>query len=77
MEYVIRDIYQDRLANFTTDTNRAPRMNNYLNKIKVTSFYNTVRRATNALSKHRYPNEFTNKNKFKMSFSNNINDKFT
>ena len=42
---VSRDTYQDRLANFTTDTNRTPSINIYLiNKIKVTSFYNPIRR---------------------------------
>ena len=46
MEDVSRDTYQDRLANFTTDTNRTPSINIYLiNKIKVTSFYNTIRTA--------------------------------
>ena len=55
MKYVSRDTYQDRLANFTTDTNRAPIINNYLiNKIKVTHFYNTIRRATDTLSKHTH-----------------------
>ena len=54
MEYVRKDTYQDRLANFMTDTKRAPSVNNYLiNKIKVTSFNSTIRRATDALSKHR------------------------
>ena len=78
MEYVSRDTYQDRLANFTTDTNKAPSINNYLiNKIKVTSLYNTIRRATDSLIKHRYTNEFPNTNKFTMRFSNNISDKFT
>ena len=78
MQYVSRDTYQDRLANFTTDTNRVPSINNYLiNKIKVPSFYNTIRRATDALSKHRYTKEFTNTNKFTTIFSNNITDKFT
>ena len=62
MQDVSRDTYQDRLVNFTTDTNRTPRINIYLiSKIKVTSFYNTIRRATDALSKYRYTNEFTNK----------------
>ena len=48
MEYVSKDTYQNRIANFTTDTNRAPSINNYylINKIKVTSFYNTIRSAT-------------------------------
>ena len=78
MEYVRKDTYQDRLANFMTDTNRAPSVNNYLiNKIKVTSFNSTIRRATDALSKHRYTNKFANTNKFTTRFSNNIIDKFT
>ena len=78
MEDVGRDTYQDRLANFTADTNRTPSINIYLiNKIKVTSFYNTIRRATDALSKYRYTNEFTITNKFMKRFSNNIIDKFT
>ena len=35
------------------DTNRVPSINNYLiKKIKVTSFYNTIRSATDALSVH-------------------------
>ena len=35
MEDVSRDTYRDKLANFTTDTNRAPSINIYLiNKIK-------------------------------------------
>ena len=35
MEDVSRDTYQDRLANFTIDTNRTPSINIYLiNKIK-------------------------------------------
>ena len=34
-------------------TNRVPSINNYLiKKIKVTSFYNTIRSATDALSVH-------------------------
>ena len=78
MEYASRDTYQDRLANFMTDTNRAPSINNYLiNKIKVTSCYNTIKRATDPLSKHRYTNEFINTNKFTKRFSNNVTDKFT
>ena len=40
-------------------------------------YKNTIRRATDALSKYRYTNEFTNKNKFTKRFSNNITDKFT
>ena len=72
------DTYQDRLANFTTDTNRPPSINNYLiNKIKVTSFYNTIRRAADDFKKHKYTNEFTNANKFTKRFSNNISDEFT
>ena len=60
---LVKTLDQDRLANFTTDTNRTPSINNYLiNKIKVTSFYNTMRRAVDALSKHRCTNEFTNTN---------------
>ena len=67
-----------QLANFTTGTNRTPSINIYLiNKIKVTSFYNTIRRATDASSNYRYTNEFMNKNKFTKRFSNNITDKFT
>ena len=77
MKYVSRDIYQDKLANFLTDTNRAPSINNYLiNKIKVIP-YNSIRRATNALGKHSYTKEFTNTNKFTKRSSNNITDKFT
>ena len=65
MECVSRDTYQDRFVNFTTDTDRAPIINNYLtNKIKVTPFCNTIGRTADALSKHRYSSEFTNKNKF-------------
>ena len=48
-----------------------------IDKIKVTSFYNTLRRATDDLNKHRYTNKFTNSNKFTRRFSNNITDKFT
>ena len=77
MEDVSRDTYQDRLSNFMTDTNRTPSINIYLiNKIKVTSFCNMIR-AMDALSKYRYTNEFTNKNKLTKRFSNNITDKFT
>ena len=37
MEYVSRDTCQDRFVSFTTDTDRAPIINNYLtNKVKVT-----------------------------------------
>ena len=55
MTYVSRDTYQDRLANFTTDTNRALIINNYLiNKIKFTHFYNMIKRAIDALSKHTH-----------------------
>ena len=54
MEEVSRDTYQDRLTNFTTDTNITPSTNIYLiNKIKVTSFYNMIRRAMDTLSKYR------------------------
>ena len=78
MEDVSRDTYQDRLSNFMTDINRTPSINIYLiNKIKVTSFCNMIRRAMDALSKYRYTNEFTNKNKFTKRFTNNIADKFT
>ena len=57
MQYISRDTYQDRLANFTSNTNRASSINNYLvNKIKVISFYNKLRRAMEALSKRRYTN---------------------
>ena len=48
-----------------------------IDKIKVTSFYNTIRRATDDLNKHRYTNKFTNSNKFTRRFSNNITDNFT
>ena len=48
-----------------------------IDKIKVTSFYNTLRRATDDLNKHRYTNKFTNSNKFTRRFSNNITDNFT
>ena len=65
MEYVIRDTCQDRFLNFTTDTDRAPIVNNYLNnKIRVTRFFNTIGRTADALSKHRYSSEFTNTKKF-------------
>ena len=74
---LVETLNQGRLANFATDTSRTPSINIYLiNKIKVTSFYNTIRRATVALSKHRYTNEFTNTHKFTKRFSNNITDKF-
>ena len=64
MEYVTRGTYQDRLANFMTDTNRVPSINNYLNShMKVTSFNNMIRRAVDALSKHKYTNAFTNTHK--------------
>ena len=59
---VTRDTYQGRLKNFMTDTNRTTSFNIYLiNKIQVTSFYNTIRRATDTLSKYRYTNEFMDK----------------
>ena len=75
---LVETLNQDRLTNFTTDTNRTPTINIYLiNKIEVTSFYNTIRRATDVLSKYRYTNKFTNKNKFTIRFSNNITEKFT
>ena len=64
MEDVSRDTYQDRLANFTTDTNRTPSINICLINGSKSSFYNTIRRAKDTLSKHRYTNEFMNKNKF-------------
>ena len=48
-----------------------------IDKIKVTSFYNTLRRATDDLNKHRYTSKFTNSNKVTRRFSNNITDKFT
>ena len=48
-----------------------------IDKIKVTSFYNRIRRATDDLNKHRYTNKFTNSNKFTRRFSNNITDNFT
>ena len=67
--------YRDRLAKFTTGTSRTPSINIYIiNNIKGTSFYNTIRRAMDCLSKHRYTNEFINKNKFTKGFSNNITD---
>ena len=78
MKYVSRDTKQDRLLNSTTDNNRVSSINNYLiNKIKVTPFYNTRRRATEVLSKHRYTEKYTNANKFTKIFRNNITDKFT
>ena len=78
MKDISRDTYHGRLAIFTTDTNRTPSINIYLiNKSKVTLFYSTIRRATDALSKHRYTNEFANKNKFTRRFSKSITDKFT
>ena len=63
MEDVSRNTCQDRLTNFTADTNRTPN--------------NTIIRATGVLSKYRYTNEFTNKNKFTKRFSINITDKIT
>ena len=46
-----------------------------LTKSKSHLFCNTIRRDADALSKHRYTNEFTNANKFTKRFSNNITDK--
>ena len=78
MEYVDRDTYQDRLANFKTDNNIMFSINIYLiNKIKVTSFYNMIKRATNALCKDRCTIDFTNINKYTKGFSNKITYKFT
>ena len=75
MECVSRDTYQDRFVNFTTDTDRAPIINNYLtSKIKVTPFCNAIGRTDDALSKHRYSSEFTNTNKFEKLCSNGITD---
>ena len=51
IEDISRDTYEDRLVNFTTDTNSTQSINIYhINKIKFTSFYNTIRRAIDALS---------------------------
>ena len=38
--------------------------------MKVTSFYNIIRRAADTLSKYRYINESLNTNKFTKKFSN-------
>ena len=77
MENLSRDTLEDKLANFATDTNRVPSINNYLiKKIKVTPIYNMIRRTVNSLSKHRGTNKFTNTSKFTNRFSNNFTDKF-